>query len=123
MSDLNITIAGVQFSHLLYHFVLTYSNWETGTVCYSESFESLSEGLQNALWELGGVPALHQTDRLSTAVHKVEHPDAFTRRYQGLMDHCGLEGRKTRAREPHENGDVEQSLDFPRFRRHLGTLV
>ena len=42
--------------HLIYHFVLTYSNWETGTVCFSESFESLGEGLQNALWELGGVP-------------------------------------------------------------------
>jgi hypothetical protein len=36
--------------------VLTYSNWETGSICFSESFESLSEGLQNALWELGGVP-------------------------------------------------------------------
>ncbi len=38
----------------MYHFVLTYSNWETGTVCFAESYESLSEGLQNALWELGG---------------------------------------------------------------------
>ena len=38
----------------------------TRTVCYSESFESLSEGLQNALWELGGVPLEHRTDRLST---------------------------------------------------------
>ena len=27
MSSLNITIAGQSFSHLLYHFVLTYSNW------------------------------------------------------------------------------------------------
>ena len=40
----------------MYHFVLTYSNWETGTICYSESLESLSEGWQNAVWELGGVP-------------------------------------------------------------------
>ena len=44
------------FPHLIYHFVLTYSNWETGSICYSETFESLSEGLQNALWQLGGVP-------------------------------------------------------------------
>ena len=28
----------------VYHFVLTYSNRETGTICYSESLESLSEG-------------------------------------------------------------------------------
>jgi hypothetical protein len=29
--------------------VLTYSNWETGCICFCESFESLSQGLQNAL--------------------------------------------------------------------------
>ena len=46
MSSLGITIAGVPFDHLLYHFVLPYSNWETATICFSESFESLSEGLQ-----------------------------------------------------------------------------
>ena len=40
------------FPHL-YHFVLAYSSWEDATVWYSESFEGLSEGLQNALWELG----------------------------------------------------------------------
>lgn len=56
MTDLGITIAGELFDHLIYHFVLTYSNWETGTICFSECFEALSEGLQNALWELGGVP-------------------------------------------------------------------
>ena len=53
MGKLGITIAGQPFDHLLYHFVLTYSNWETGSICYSESLESLREGLQAALWELG----------------------------------------------------------------------
>src|SRR5579864_9731466 len=53
MNDVGVTVGGQSFPHLLYHFVLTYSNWEDVTVCYSESFESLSEGLQNALWELG----------------------------------------------------------------------
>jgi len=38
MSNLGITICGESFHHLIYHFVLTYSNWETGTVCFSESF-------------------------------------------------------------------------------------
>lgn len=54
MADLEVTIAGQRLEHLVYHFVLTHSNWETGTVCFSESFENLSQGLQNALWELGG---------------------------------------------------------------------
>jgi hypothetical protein len=64
MTELGVTIAGQLFAHLFYHFMLTYSNWETGTICFSECFESLAEGLQNALCELGGVPAEHRTDSL-----------------------------------------------------------
>lgn len=109
MGSLGITIGGALFDHLIYHFVLTYSNWETGTICFSESFESLSQGLQNALWTLGGVPQEHQTDRLSTAVRKTGSPEEFTDRYQGLLTHYGLTGRKTQAASPNENGDVEQS--------------
>ena len=48
MRPLAITIQGQAFDHLVFHFVLTYSNWETATICFSESFEGLSEGLQNA---------------------------------------------------------------------------
>jgi hypothetical protein len=108
MASLGVTIAGAPFKHLVYHLVLTYSNWETGTICFSESFESLSEGLQNALWELGGIPLYHQTDRLTAAVQKTSHPEEFTARYSALLRHYGLEGKKTNAREAHENGDVEQ---------------
>ncbi len=108
MSKLSISIGGQQFKHLLYHFVVTYSNWEHGTICFSESYESLSEGLQNALWELGGVPVEHQTDRLSAAVHKVGHPDEYTRDYRRLLHHYGLRGRKTQAGKANENGDIEQ---------------
>ncbi len=108
MNKLGITITGRPFDHLVYHFVLTYSNWESGTICFSESFESLSEGLQNALWELGGVPEKHRTDCLTTAVNKTGHPEEFTRRYQDLLDYYGLNGCKTNPDSPHENGDVEQ---------------
>ena len=108
MNSLGVTIQRQPFEHLLYHFVLTYSNWEAGTICFSESFESLSEGLQNALWELGGVPERHRTDRLSAAVQKPDHPEEFTQRYRALLDHYGLQGDKTQAESPNENGDVEQ---------------
>jgi hypothetical protein len=47
MTKLGITLAGRTCEYLVYHFVLTYSNWKTGTICYSESLESLSEGWQN----------------------------------------------------------------------------
>lgn len=108
MTELNITLGGQSFPHLVYHFVLTYSNWETGMVCYSESFESLSEGLQNALWELGAVPARHRTDSLSSAVNNLSEGEEFTTRYKGLMKYYGLEAEKIQAGQANENGDVEQ---------------
>ena len=54
MNKLGVRIQGQPFDHLIYHFVMTYSNWEWGTVCFSESFESLSVGFQSAVWKLGG---------------------------------------------------------------------
>jgi len=108
MTSLGVTIQGAPFAHMVYHFVLTYSNWETATICFSESFEALSTGLQNALWELGGVPCAHQTDCLSAAVHKLDHPEEFTQRYSALVRHYGVKGRKTNPRSPNENGDIEQ---------------
>src|SRR4051795_1066548 len=106
--ELGVTINGQAFPHLIYHFVLTYSNWETGTICYSESFESLSEGLQNALWELGGVPTEHRTDRLSAAVNNLVDTREFTRAYEGLLRHYRMHGQKAGAGRANENGDVEQ---------------
>ena len=110
MTGVGVSIDGLGFNHLIYHFVLTYSNWETGTICFSESFESLSTGLQNALWQLGGVPQVHRTDRLSSAVQKLDRPgaDEFTGRYRALLRHYGLEGQKIQTGKAHENGDVEQ---------------
>ena len=108
MEELGVTLQGQSFPHLIYHFVLTYSNWEAGTVCYSESFESLCEGLQKALWELGRVPHRHRTDRLSTAVNNATNPAEFTDRYAGLLRYYGLEGERTQAGHGNENGDVEQ---------------
>jgi hypothetical protein len=109
MDDLGITLAGQPFDHMVYHFVLTYSNWETGMVCFSESFESLSQGLQNALWELGGVPQIHRTDRFTAAVNNLSDRDLFQKSYRALLAHYGLTPQAINARKAHENGDVEQS--------------
>jgi hypothetical protein len=117
MTELGVTIQGQSFAHLIYHFVLTYSNWESGTVCFSESFECLSEGFQNAVWELGKVPHRHRTDRMSTAVNNMSSPEEFSGRYAALLHYYGVEGEKIRARQAHENGDVEQR--HYRFKRAL----
>src|SRR5262245_54767750 len=94
MNHLGVTIQGQGFNHLVYHFVLTYSNWESATICFSESFEALSEGLQNALIELGGVPQRHRSDRMSTAVNNLSEKKEFTQRYQALLAHYGMTGEK-----------------------------
>jgi len=109
MNHLGITIRKQQFKHLFFHFLLTYSNWETGRVCFSESLESLSEGLQGALWDLGGVPERHRTDNLSAAIHKECRRGEFTERYKAILKHYNLKGETIQPGEPHENGDVEQS--------------
>jgi hypothetical protein len=109
MNDLHVTLAGQPFDHMVYHFVLTYSNWEAATVCFSESFESLSQGLQNALWELGGVPQTHRTDRLTAAVNNLGDRDLFQQRYRALLAHYGLRPQAIQARQAHQNGDAEQS--------------
>src|SRR5207237_3476839 len=41
LTSLQVTLGGQVFDHLVYHFVLTYSNWESVTICFSESLESL----------------------------------------------------------------------------------
>ena len=77
-------------------------------VCPSESFESLSAGLQRALWDVGGVPRRHRTDRLSAASRPPDRPEEFQKRYQALLKHYGIEGERIQAGQAHENGDVEQ---------------
>jgi ribosomal protein S21 len=117
-TDLGVTINGMPFDHMIFHFVLTYSNWESATICFSESLESLSEGLQNALWQLGGIPQWHRTDRLTAAIQPgVEGAKAFKQRYQALLDHYALQPQAIQAGKGHENGDVEQS--HRQFKRAL----
>lgn len=94
--EFEVTIQRQAFPHLLYHFVLAYSNWEHATICFSECFEGLLSGLQNALWELGTVPQEHRTDILSTAVNNLKDPEEFTERYQALLNHYGLLSERVR---------------------------
>ena len=117
MGGLGVMIGRQRFDHLLYHFTLTYSNWESVMVCFSESFESLSGGLQNALWEVGAVPEEHRTDSLTAAVKNLKDEDEFTERYQGLMRHYGMGATHNNPGRGHENGDVEQS--HHRFKRAI----
>ena len=110
MGKLCITIAGAAFAHLLYHFVLAFSRWEHVEVVEGgESFEALSKGLQNALWQAGGSPQEHRTDSLSAAFKNLAQEQDFTVRYTVLLEHYGLAGTRNNRGVSHENGSVESS--------------
>src|SRR5258708_13990940 len=111
MEDLEVTIAGEPFPQLVYHFVLTYSNVEVASICFSETFEALAEGIEKAVWHIGGVPQQHRTDHLSAAVRQLrkEEKEEWTTRYQALMAHYGMQPTWNNQGIAHENGDVEQA--------------
>lgn len=107
-SSLQVTIAGEPFAHLLYHFWLAFSGWQyVKAIQGGESFTALSEGLQEALWQLGGVPRSHRTDRLSAAYRNLQRTDDEAAAYAAFCQHYGLEPSRNNAGVAHENGSVE----------------
>jgi len=110
MAKAGITIAGQALSHRLYHFRLAYSGFEHAHVVLGgESFVALAEGLQNALWSLGGVPQEHRTDSLSAAFRNLDRQakQDLTRRYEDLCGHYAMTASRNNAGIAHENGAIE----------------
>lgn len=111
MSTLGITIAGEPLDHRLYHFRLAFSGFEHAHVVLGgESFVALAEGLQNALWALGGVPREHRSDSLSAAFRNLaaDAREDLTQRYAALM-HYGMAATRNNAGIAHENGSIESA--------------
>lgn len=109
-SSLNVTIAGQHFCHLLYHFWLAFSGWQYVKVVQGgESFTALTEGLQDALWQLGGVPQTHRTDRLSAAYRNLQAHDDAAVGYRAFCNHYGIDPTRNNPGASHENGSVEAS--------------
>jgi hypothetical protein len=109
-NELNVTINGEPFDHLLCQSVLPFCNWEWAIPCLSESGLSLRRGLQDALWELGGVTLFSQTDQSSTATHQLKRGESrrvFNDDYKALLDHLHIEPRTIAVACPNQNGDVE----------------
>jgi hypothetical protein len=110
MGDLGVQVGGVELDHRLYHFRLACSGFEHAHVILGgESFVALAEGLQNALWALGGAPREHRSDSLSAAFRNLSR-DArvdLTTRYEALCAHYGMEPTRNNRGEAHENGAIE----------------
>lgn len=109
---LGVTVGGAALDHRLYHFRLAFSGFEHAHVVLGgESFVALAEGLQNALWALGGVPREHRSDSLSAAFRNLgrEVQEDLTRRYQALMRHYGMQPSRNNPGLAHENGAIESA--------------
>jgi hypothetical protein len=110
MVDLEVMIEGAPLDHRLYHFRLACSGFEHAHVVLGgECFVALAEGLQNALWILGGAPRRHRTDSLSAAFRNLERSacDDLTRRYEALCRHYGMTPSRNNRGLAHENGSIE----------------
>jgi hypothetical protein len=108
-SELGVTIARQPFPHMLFHFMLPFSRWETAYIAHSESFESLTSGYMKAVAELGAVAEEHRTDNLSAAVTSDGERRVFTERWQAFLNHYGVKPSANTPGESHENGSVEKS--------------
>ena len=146
LKDIVVTIDGEPLAHRLYHFRLAYSGWShVRVVLGGESFSALAEGLQEALWRLGGAPLEHRTDSLSAAYKNLaaDACEDLTERYERLCAHYGMTATRNNRGVGHENGAVESphdhikrriaqalllrdAVDFPAledYRRWLDALV
>lgn len=111
MNALNITINHQPFNHLLFHFMLPHSRWESIKLCFSESFETLTLGYEKAVWELGCVAPEHRTDNLTAATQSMGSRREFTDRWQQFMAHYGVTPTTNNPGVSHENGSIEKSHD------------
>lgn len=110
MGDLGVHVAGAPLDHRLYHFRLACSGFEHAHVILGgESYVALAEGLQNALWALGGAPREHRSDSLSAAFRNLSRDERLdlTARYEGLCAHYGMEATRNNRGVAHENGAIE----------------
>ncbi len=110
MGKLGVTVAGEPLDHRLYHFRLACSGFEHAHVVLGgESYVALAEGLQNALWALGGVPQEHRTDSLSAAFKNLDKSAQadLTDRVDALCRHYGMTPTRNTKGIAHENGSIE----------------
>lgn len=131
VTELEITIAGSPFPHLLCHVVLPYSNWGWITVCQSESMLALRRGVPAALVQLGRVPEFHQTDNATSATHQVAAADEasgrgkreFNAEYLDLMAHYDMKPRTIGIGKSEQNGAVEALNGALKQRLHQHLLL
>ena len=100
-NSLGVTIGGRAYRHLLFQLVLSHSGWRYAEVVAGETFLALKQGLQKALWALGGAPLVIRSDNTSALTHEIK-------RSRGrAMDELGIQ--MIFALSPQAKGRVERA--------------
>jgi len=121
-TELEVTIAGEPFAHMICHSVLPYSNWQWVSVCQSESMTSIRRGVQSAIFQLGRVPKRHQTDNSTAATHDLRTGKrGFNEEYERMVRHFGMEPWTIAVGESVQNGDIESANGV--FKRRVRQLL
>ena len=109
---LGVTVAGRIYPHQLFQMILSHSGWRYAEVATGETFLALQQGLQAALWTLGGVPVSRSgAQRQYVCRHPRDAPQPRPRtkdNYAALLDHYGLRSTRINRGQSHENGVAEQ---------------
>jgi hypothetical protein len=109
-TSLGVRIAGQLFAHLLFQFLLTFSRWRSVTLAFSETFEALVGGLQDAFWRLGGVPEVLRSDNLSAATHELPSGGReLNQRFAQVLSHYQLRSTRIEPGKSNQNGAVEKA--------------
>ena len=71
----------------------------------------MQQGLQAALWTLGGVPRVVRSDNATAAPHEVKRSrgGALNDNYAALLDRYGLRSTRINRGQSHENGVAEHA--------------
>ena len=110
-SALGVTVTGQPYPHLLFQLILSHSGWRYAEIAASETFLALKQGMQNALWTLGGVPEVVRSDNTSAATHELKgsRGRALNANYTALLEHYGLRSTRINRGKSHENGVAEHA--------------
>ena len=103
-NSLGVTIKGKHYAHKLFLFGLSHSGWIYAEIAAAETGTALIQGLQSAMWDLGGVPEVVRSDNSSTLIHDGK----ATRPYRDVLAHYGLKVSLTNRGSPWENGGAER---------------
>lgn len=123
-SELGVTIAAEPFEHLLFQLILSHSKWRFVGLAFSETFEALLRGLQDALWELEGVPEILRSDNLSAATHALPSGGReLNRRFAAVLEHYGMRSTRIEPGKSNQNGVVEKANDRLKTTIHQALIV